>query len=489
MKIEERLSWIMDYKKDTYSYEEEVPDKCISRSEWVERSWNKHEETVKKNIEFVHSLGLKCDSVGWCNLDLNRPDIDSLLEKINAFALKEGLYLRGNYGRRCSDFDSEWFLLESIYLSNGEWNYVNVTDRNGNPLKIDEVYAYKVPKFIQVLWNNDLPHVNEDIRNCCLNHGFSGLDFYWIRDIGRYNALQFFGLIIENIVPEYACDRYLSYSDSKGKAYKNNDHSVGSPLYKKYQALGGTLPKLSQIFYDLGFNLPIQLPKNKMPETDFAYVYFRSGDYTTNYALIKKRAADILLSEKVIRKEYLTPVILYDIEPEGYHIQTAETIRYPSEEVIKKLELDFDKLKNNPKPKRKVSEKDALKLFRNIKRLRPEDFKKQLVKKKLETLVTTSYELISSYYSVSDGGYLSDEYHFLSYSESLEEAKVYTVEIEKEELLIDRYTGIVIAKCADGDTVITCTDGSVKRISHETMDVCESWDTVAQFFFESLADS
>ncbi len=489
MKIEEHLLWILDYEKDTCSYEEEVLEKCISNSEWAERNWNKQEANFKKNVEFVHSLGLKCDSVGWCSLDLNRPDIDSLLEKINAFAVKEGLYLRGNYGRGCSDFDSEWYLLESKYLSNGEWNYVNVTGRNGNSLKIDEVYAYKIPKFIQALWDNKLPHVNEDIRKCCLNHGFSDVDFYWIRDIGRYNATQFFGLIIENIVPEFACDRYLSYCDSKNKDYKKNDHSVGSPRYQKYLALGGMLPKLSHMFYDLGINLPIQLPRNKMPESDFAYIYFDRDDYSEHYALIKKHAADILLSEKVIRKEYLTPVILYDIEPQGYHIQTSETILYPSLEVIKKLELDYDKRKKNPKPERKTSEKDALKLFRNIKMLRPEDFKKRLDKNKLETLVATSYELLSSYYSISDGGYLSDEYYFLSYSESLMETQVYTVEIEKEELLIDRYTGIVIAKCADSDMVIINNDGSVKRISHETMAVCESWDTVAQFFFESLADA
>lgn len=489
MKIDEHLSWILDYKKDTYSYEEEVPDKCISSSEWVERNYIKFEAKIKENVEFVHSLGLKCDSVGWCSLDLNRPDIDSLLEKINAFALKEGFYLRGNYSREISDFDSEWYLLESEYLSNGEWNYVNVTDRNGNLLKIDEVYAYKVPKYIQALWNTKLPHVNENIRNCCLNHGFSGVDFYWIRDIGRYNATQFFGLVIENTVSEFACDRYLSYSDSKDKEYKNNDHSVGSPLYQKYLALGGTLPKLSQMFYDLGINLPIQLPRNKMPESDFAYINFYRGDYSKHYALIKKDIADILLSEKVIRKEYLTPVILYDKEPKGYHIQTSETLQYPSEEVIKKLEFDYDKLKKNPRPERKASEKDALKLFRKIKRLRPEDFKKRLDKKKLETLVATTYELLSSYYSISDGGYLSDEYCFLSYMESLSETQVFTVEIENEELLIDSYTGVVIAKCADGDTVIFNNDNSVKRISHETLDVCESWDTVAQFFFDSLADA
>lgn len=396
---------------------------------------NKTEVKIKQNIDFVHSLGLKCDSVGWCSLDLNRPDINTLLDRINTFALKERLYLRGNYGRRVADYDSEWYLLESIYLSNGEWNYVNVYDRNGNSLIIDEVYAYKVPKFVNVLWDNKLPHVNEDIRKCCLNHGFSGVDFYWIRDIGRYNATQFFGLIIENIVPEFACDRYLSYCDSNKNNYKRFDHSVDSPLYQKYLELGGALPKLSQMFYDLSINLPIQLPRNKMPESDFTYINFCRGDYTVHYSLIKKHAADILINEKVIRKEYLTPVMLYDVEPKGYHIQTSETIMYPSDIVIKKLELDYEKLKKTPKPERKVSEKDALKLFRSIKRLRPNEFSKCLSKKKLETLIATPYEVLSSYYSIADGGYLSDEYCFLSYSDSLKETHAYTEEVEKEELL------------------------------------------------------
>lgn len=489
MKSDEELLWIMDYTRSSISYEEEYPDRSISKNEWLERKQRKFYEKIKQNVEFVHSLGFKCDSVGWSSLDLNRHDIDFVLEKINIFAFEEKLYLRGVYSRKFSDFESEWYLLESKYLSNDEWSSTYVIDRDGNPLKIDEVYAYKIPKFTQVLWDYGLPQVYEGFRDCCVNHGFSGVDFYWIRDIGRYNATQFFGLIIENIVPEFACDRYLSYCDSKVKGYRSFDHAVDSPLYQKFLALGGKLPKLSQMFYDLDIRLPIQLPRNKMPKTDFSYVNFRNNDYSAHYTLIKRRAADILLTENVIRKEYLTPVILYDIEPEGYFIQTSESLKFPSEEAIKKLDLDYDKLKKNPKPVRKVSEKDALKLLKNVKSLRPEDFNKGLSKKKLETLFDSPYKLFSLYYLISDGGYLSDEYNFLSYSESIKETQVYTIEIDKEDLLIDRHIGVVVAKCADGDLVLTYNDGSVKRISHETMDVCENWETVAQFFFDVLTDS
>ncbi len=48
MKIEENLAWILDYEKISLSYKEAVPDKCISRNEWLERGWNEQEKKIKK---------------------------------------------------------------------------------------------------------------------------------------------------------------------------------------------------------------------------------------------------------------------------------------------------------------------------------------------------------------------------------------------------------------------------------------------------------
>jgi len=486
--FEEHLLWILDDRKDTLSYKEEVPDGSNTPEEWVERNRKRTEEKIRKNIEFVRALGLKCDSVGWCSLDLNRPDRGDLLDRIRAFALKEGMYLRGYYTRWNADTESEWYLLESEHFTGVDWDYATVKDRNGNPLTISEVYACKIPKHTQVLWDSGLPCVHEKFRDCCLRNGFSGVDFYWIRDIGRYRAAQFFGLIIDPMVPEFACDRYLTYSDSRDTPYKNFDHSVGSPLYQRYLALGGALPKLSQMFYDLRVDLPVQLPRNRMPDADFAYISFWRADYVKQYALVRKRAAETLLAEKAIRKEYLTPVTLYDAEPEGYYIQASEPLPYPSVEAVRQLEADYEKLKQNPRPEKKAADKEALKQFRRAKRLRPEDFGKGLAGKARAALAATPHERLSPYYAVSDGGYLSDEYQFLPYAESVKETKDFAAKIAAEELLADRCAGTVIAKCADGDWAIVCDDGSVRRISHETMDAGETWDTVAQFFCDALSE-
>lgn len=52
-----------------------------------------------------------------------------------------------------------------------------------------------------------------------------------------------------------------------------------------------------------------------------------------------------------------------------------------SRKVIDKLDLDLDKLNSKPKPDRKVSEKDVIKLFKKTRRLRPEDFRRPMAKR------------------------------------------------------------------------------------------------------------
>ena len=63
MKIIETLDWILDND-----------DKSIV-----------DDEKYRLNIEFVHSLGLKCDCVGWSKLDLQNPRADEILSAIDSF--------------------------------------------------------------------------------------------------------------------------------------------------------------------------------------------------------------------------------------------------------------------------------------------------------------------------------------------------------------------------------------------------------------------
>ena len=94
MRYTEKLLWILD----------ENPAK--------RRGYN--EEKVRENIDFVHSLGLRCDSVGWCELDLGDPKAEEYLEKIAAFCKSKDLWARGWYTRTYAETQSSWYKLGSI---------------------------------------------------------------------------------------------------------------------------------------------------------------------------------------------------------------------------------------------------------------------------------------------------------------------------------------------------------------------------------------
>ena len=47
----------------------------------------------------MHSLGQKCDAVGWSSFELTAPGGEELLEKIEAFCRDEGWLARGYYSR------------------------------------------------------------------------------------------------------------------------------------------------------------------------------------------------------------------------------------------------------------------------------------------------------------------------------------------------------------------------------------------------------
>lgn len=57
------------------------------------------EAAYQENIAFVHSLGLKCDCVGWSRLDLASPRVEEILAAIRRFCRENGWRARGMYTR------------------------------------------------------------------------------------------------------------------------------------------------------------------------------------------------------------------------------------------------------------------------------------------------------------------------------------------------------------------------------------------------------
>jgi hypothetical protein len=204
--------------------------------------------------------------------------------------------------------------------------------------------------------------------------------------------------------------------------------------------------------------------------------------YVNFTIVVSEKTAKILLDAKVINEKMLIPVAIYDEIPDGYKEKTGVPFERFSPDDIEFLVKEREKLRAKNRPVRKPTEKDALKLLRKAKSERKENFGKKMKKELCEALAGGEYLYLAPYYAVANGGELSDEYRFLAYEESLADTAEFFAELEKEELMEEKPSGVVFAKCPDGDAVLLLKDGAVVRFNHEAPEVWEKWESLAEFF-------
>lgn len=451
MNVKEHLTWILDKRNHKFQ-----------------------DDKYQENIDFVHSLGKKCDCVGWSELDMDEPDADEVLVKIQTFCKEQGFRARGWYERTYTGIESDWYELKpGSFQENTELDTFPVETQNGKKLYLSVISAYHEINIAPKDSHNVC--VPDRFRKVCLNNGMTDVDFCWVQDKGRYEAEQYFYLFPHKRIPRIAYDRSIDKKQTSG-----------------LQALGGYLPKIASIFYDLQhISLQDCYLREDMPSGGIAYVYCPStDDFCGRYTvLIHKDTAGILIKEKVLSRANLTPACVVEHCPEGYDLDKTEEAPVPLNEYMEKAFAEYKKLKAKGRPEYIVKDKDALRLFRKTKAERRSDFNKRLGKKCAESIADPVYTHILPYYQVADGGLLSDEYTFLSYADSLKRTKEFFADSEKEELLETKPDGVVIAACADGDVVLYTRNENVIRFGHEVPDIISEWRSMAEFFVEAMNDA
>ena len=450
MKIIEILDWILDKN-----------DKRING-----------EEEYLLNIEFVHSLGLKCDCVGWSKLDLQNPRANEILSAIDSFCKKNGWKARGIYTRTYADYTSDWYeIVPTVFKDNTLYDSYECESERGETVEIYNLRAYHELRPSPKWWYESIL-VPERFRDACVRHGITDVDFCWARDKGKYQAEQYFHLYCNKQIPTIAEGRNITIEDRD-----------------KIDALGGYLPKIADVFYKLQLiNLQDCYIESDIPNCNIALAYCpKTFTYCgRNNFLIHKDFAQKLLQEKAISQSDLIPAVVVKELPSGYTLSHTVMPDRPIASCMQKSIAEYEKLKSTERPLRLISEKDALKLLRLAKKERKEDFKKALPKAKFDGIAETSYAPVLPYYMIANGGYLSDEYELLPYDIATEENMLFTEELLTEELLEIKPDGIVIAKCPDGDKVLLCTDGKVIRFSHEEPVATEEWVSLAQFIADAI---
>ena len=91
-------------------------------------------------------------------------------------------------------------------------------------------------------------------------------------------------------------------------------------------------------------------------------------------------------------------------------------------------------------------------------------------------------ERLIPYYKVANGGSISDEYEFLSVSESIEENNEFYID-RSEDCIIPK-GAVVFAKAVDGEYILLLPDGKVVRYQQDELQTAIEWPSLAAFFLE-----
>lgn len=445
------------------------------------KGWN--EEENEKRISFVHALGQKCDSVGWSHLDLADSNSDNILAQIKKFCDENGWKARGYYSRGYHITDSPWYRLNGEAFKETELADMSefLTDSKGRKIRLEQIKAYAVLRKMPKSTYFD-QCVSEEFLKECDDKNLKGMRCCWLKDVGRYRGTQYFAIAPKARVPRIMCDRDYSYKVHDTAMIK------ALPIYKRIQELGGSLPRVAEIFTTLDIKLDSCFLKKDMPDTYFAYGYL-SPTYSyisKNEILLRRDAVEILISCKVLTERQLCPVYISDNPIPGYSLEETVEKPFPAEDILEKRLADYHELVNKNRPQRTITEKDAIKALKYAKKNRKEDFSRALPKKQRELLAETGYAALGPYYAICEAGYLNDEYRLLSYKESLAESQYFREDMAKEETKCFSTDGIIIAVCPDGDKIMLMASDEVYRISHEVPEIIGQWSSLACFIAESV---
>lgn len=436
------------------------------------------DENARRRIDFVHSLGLKCDSVGWCSMSLSAPGADGLLNRIEAHCREDNWQLRAHYDREYTDVQSDWYVLRTSILpftamAGGE-SYPTVDGNTGEHLVIK---ACNIPSPGAQKYSCDSLIVPERFRDACVRAGIPGLDFCWVRDKGRYDAPQYFAPYAVQTLPRFVFHEKVIWYSKDSKKHQ--------PLL---EALGGHLPRLMAACSELWVSLPNCVFRADLPAGGVVQAHsdMTRSCNSCNELLIHKATAELLLRENGLPASALIPILTVAELPEGHPINAATPLPRPAPAYFAAMDAACAALKAKARPVKQITEKMALAQLRKAKAARKEDFGKRLAK--ADALLSTPYAPLVPYWKLAERGFLSDEYELLSLASAAAATQEYEAQRAAEELA-DLPEGVVFAKCPDGDTVLLTSGGRVLRISHEEPLPCQEWPGLPAFFADIIEDS
>lgn len=356
--------------------------------------------------------------------------------------------------------------------------------------------------------------VDEKFKALVEENGFTGLEFLWLQDEGKYAAPQWYLVTAQNPIgrgidheffdeAKYIENNYIKPSGPAariGVAYFDREQLKSpapfpNPVQNELMALFPTNERSN----GLRFNTYRQFLKKFLPDTDFAYSWngglFRS-------ICFNRKVRDALVSASLVSSDECEPVKIWqECPPEAQMLDGISPIFprgrwYFSDEEYIQNKQDAEKAWEfhlaNPKPKRSSNMQVALELLkmaRNIISPRPSTADVDTAARQLgdrfpqkwqEVLrLTDAFEM-----DLGDSFYIEPANNLDEYTKTIQESWFADKADSPNKFLH-------ITSGGNGDfhslDLSTCTpdgDCRVLQFSHETLQPEREWDSIAEFVQE-----
>lgn len=451
-------------------------------------------------------LGLKLYSVAWTDTELTTEMAQKILDLVERLEA-EG---QAKLGSGCllekatpeDEEAAEWFVVrDSPIFQDGETDSWKVL--------IPSCKACRIARGVHVIEDN---MVSERFKMVVETEGFSGIEFLWVEDKGRYQAMQWYLAVATQPLlnpvdhPWYDATRDISLKKDPFNSRERVDpatiRSDWTTGCKIKDAVIEKFPKQT-----LGFSVHglMRFLRCGLLDTDFAFVQ------GTNQLAFRRHVRDKLLEKGLLIGEvYTSPILILDELPAGQRevpeVPGGPQPRVPLDQLADLKRQQEEKYKlflEKELPVRKASLKASLSLLRKAKRAHPEDYVTgagpQRLKPFLETLPHPLPESWCKVLGITNGGMItfSDDDVDICEPVPIQELAKCHADLEREAMKADDdfpQGYLFVASVGNGDYYALDRreagkddkDCPIALYDHEENRYSQSWDSVAMFLDEKL---
>jgi hypothetical protein len=450
---------------------------------------------------------------------------------------KEGARINGyRYGEELVDDERalvEWFIVwptgTHYEAFENWWDYLE------RPVETLDNYlsvrADRLRPGVHVAGGNLQVYVSERFKTVVQTHRLTGMEFIWIRDIGKYQAMQWYLPICGQCLGRGLDDPWIDVAKLHGKGNQTLDprgrHGLTSVSPEQYRRDAGpadpNVHKLLRLLRSMellkrppDFDSVPRFLRKYLPDTDFACTVVDMAEYYEDILhrhrglAMNRKARDLLKSHGLVADEHCVPVLIVERPPRG--VENLDRRYGPPEPAfsaeqmarIRELEAQaWAEHAANPKPPRAPDLARSLSLMRSAKRRAPKSFARPVAQSAIDEAQRTLGRAIPTAWQkvlrISNGGQIDTcplaDGHACRITPPQQLAKECRTEIayyrEIGAELPDSLLAVMTTEFGDSvwlDTSRPSGDGDCRVVlmSHETGEEQREWSSVAEFLEEML---